>query len=253
MLSSERQEEILRIAKEKNYIEVNSLSRHFNVSKITIYRDIKKLDRENKLKKIHGGAKDNNKLNLEPAFYSRKDKNITQKINAVKNAVSLILDNENIILDSSSTSLYLARELIKLNKSLTIITNNIDIACETVGRNNLQTILIGGVTREITRSTVGPLTLQFLSKINADKFFFSCMGFSKEKGITDVNVDEIEIKKQMQKAATQSICVIDNEKIGKIALYPIFSFNDIDIVVADKETKKVDLKFLKDYDIKVIM
>ncbi len=253
MLSSERQEEILRIAKDNNYIEVDSLSRHFKVSKITIYRDIKKLDKENKLKKIHGGAKGNDKLNLEPEFYSRKDKNISQKINAVKNAVSLITDNDNIILDSSSTSLYLARELIELDKSLTIITNNIDIAFETVGRNNLQTILIGGVTREITRSTVGPLTLQFLSKINADKFFFSCMGFSKEKGITDVNIDEIEIKKQMQKASAQSICVIDNEKIGKIALYPIFSFNDIDIVVADKEAKKTDLKFLKDHDIKVII
>jgi len=239
ILSSQRRDEILKIIEENTYLDMNALSEYFGVSKITIYRDLKQLEKENKLVKIHGGAKVNNSsLNssiVEPAFSYRRDKNIELKQKAAKNAATFISPGENIILDSSSTSLYIAKEIFSLEGNLTIITNNIDIAIEMMGKNNIQTLLIGGTIRDVTRSTVGPLTLEFLSKINVDKFFFSCAGVAKEKGLTDFNLDEIAVKKVMLKQATKSICVIDHTKIDKIALYPLFSEKEVDFFVTDEK------------------
>lgn len=235
MLGSERQEEILKIAGQNKYLDVNTLSKQFQVSRITIYRDLKKLERRNKILKIHGGAKFADDNSPEPAFTTRKDKNVNQKVKAAANAVTLIRNNDTIMLDSSSTSLFIAREIVKQKFSLTIITNNIDIAFETINQNNIQTILMGGNLREITRSIVGPLTIEFLAKMNADKFFFSCIGITKEKGVTDTNLDEIAVKKQMAAVSRNSYCVINSEKIGQVGVYPLFSFDEVAYFVTDKQ------------------
>ena len=60
-----RKEKILEILKEKKEVSVKELSKFFNVSEMTIYRDIKELEKEGEIKRKHGSVLLNEKENSE--------------------------------------------------------------------------------------------------------------------------------------------------------------------------------------------
>ena len=51
-----RKEKILEILREKKEISVKELSRIFNVSEMTIYRDVRELEKEGEIKRKHGAV-----------------------------------------------------------------------------------------------------------------------------------------------------------------------------------------------------
>jgi len=60
-----RKEKILEILKEKKEVSVKELSKFFNVSEMTIYRDIKELEKEGEIKRKHGSVLLNEKDSTE--------------------------------------------------------------------------------------------------------------------------------------------------------------------------------------------
>ena len=56
MLTETRQEEILRLLKEKGSVTVTELTEHFGASESTIRRDLNALDKKGALVKVFGGA-----------------------------------------------------------------------------------------------------------------------------------------------------------------------------------------------------
>ena len=129
--AKERRAQILQLLKSRPKILVSSLSQMFNISEVTIRKDLEELENRNLLIRVRGGAIRLPKLNIaeEQATTEKKRFHYREKRSIGRMAATLIQENETIILDSGSTTMEIAKNLHSF-KQLTIITNAIDIAIE---------------------------------------------------------------------------------------------------------------------------
>ncbi len=129
--AKERRAQILQLLKSSPKILVSSLSQMFNISEVTIRKDLEELENRNLLIRVRGGAIRLPKLNIaeEQATTEKKRFHYREKRSIGRMAATLIQENETIILDSGSTTMEIAKNLHSF-KQLTIITNAIDIAIE---------------------------------------------------------------------------------------------------------------------------
>ena len=108
MFVKERLDIIMSLLSENGKIEVNSLSRQFNVSKDLIRKDLQKLEDQGLLERTYGGAVPKRTIAKNLSVWSRLSSNTEEKKRIAKKAVTLINPNETIFLDITSINYFLA-------------------------------------------------------------------------------------------------------------------------------------------------
>jgi len=234
MLALERRNLILEKLQEEKRVVVSELSQQFTVSEETIRRDLEKLEKEGLATKSYGGAVLNESTTIDMPFNVRKKENVVGKQKIGELAAALIHDGEHIILDASSTAVFIARA-IKDKENLTVITNSIEIIIELSDVSDWNIICSGGSLKEGYLALVGPQTAESLRIYNSEKAFFSCKGIDMEKGVTDGNEMFSQAKQVMMKSSKESILAIDSSKFDKIAFSKLCDVNVIHTVITDKE------------------
>lgn len=251
MFQIERQEQILNYINKKRKASIDELSKHFNVSKVTIRRDINDLANRGLAIKIHGGVLSiYNTLSHEIPYDKKFGLNSDQKKRIGKAAANLIEDGEVIILDSGSTTFEIAANLNK--NDLTVITNDIKIAMELAHRPNISLIVAGGTLAKSVYTLIGPQTESFLSQIHVNKTFLGADAISLDHGITNRTMEEVPIKQAMIKAADEVIVVADNSKFNKKVFAHLCDLNEIDKLITDKIDEKFKQK-LSEMGVEVIL
>lgn len=245
MFVEERRREILRRIKEHGQVSVTDLSEAFEVSTETIRSDLKKLENEKQLVRTHGGA-------MSPpasdsiTFFSRIQSQIKEKRAIASIAASLVRPHDRIFMDASSTSLFLARELVH-HSNLTIITDSVRIILELAPNSGIHVICTGGALRSSSFSLIGPTAVECVEKFNADIFFCSCTGLSTEAGATESDEFEVEVKKTMAARAERRILMLDHTKFGKVGLSRFLGPDQIDMIVTDTWNDQLRRKYPQIY------
>lgn len=235
----ERQKGILTVLEKKDYAEVSYLSQEFNVSEMTIRRDLEKLEKEGELIRVLGGAKLSTKKVYEGTVDERLSTNLAEKRKIAVMAVSLIEDGDVIAFDASTSALEVSKRL-KGFESLTVVTNNISIAVELASEKGITVILLGGYVRGKSLSTIGGSLVQYLQSINIDKCFISSKAISFEEGLTDATIDEGEAKQAMIRKSNQVIVLADHTKLETVAFFQVCPASSIQIIVTDKPENPTD-------------
>ncbi|PXV93685.1 DeoR family transcriptional regulator [Lachnotalea glycerini] len=251
MLAIERKNEILAILQKEQRVLVAELSQKYNVTEETIRRDLEKLEKEGFVKKTYGGAVLNSNTNLDLPLRIREKTNKKEKQIIAKIVAELIEEGETIMLDSSSTSLMVAKNLKQIRK-LTVITNSVEVLIEFAGNKGINVISTGGMLRESSLSLVGKTAERTLMNFNVDKAVISCKGIDLDKGITESNESEAEIKSIMRKCAKTTILAIDNSKFDNISFIKVGDLNKNDIVITDKMLQDKWNQYFEEREIKVI-
>ncbi|HET7579960.1 MAG TPA: DeoR/GlpR family DNA-binding transcription regulator [Bacillales bacterium] len=233
MFVAERRNKIMEILNEQQRITVKELSSKMNVSEATLRTDLNQMEEQGLLKRTHGGAMLNDFVESETSFSVREKKHKDEKIKIAEKAAEWITYGQCILLDASSTALELARILKKQNLRLTVVTSGIYTALELRENPEITTILLGGVIRNGSSSLEGTLGMDILNKINIDLMFTSANGFSFETGLTDFNVYEVELKKEMVRRAKQVIALIDHSKIDKSSIASFAETHQIYAFITD--------------------
>ena len=96
-----------------------------------------------------------------------------------------------------------------------MITNGFEVARELAQNPSNTVILIGGVVNNDSSSVTGLLSEQIIAEMHVEKAFFSCSGFSLERGMTEVHLEEAQIKRKAVLSSQQVIALIDSSKMGK--------------------------------------
>lgn len=252
MLAIERKSEILATLQREKSVLVAQLSQKYQVTEETIRRDLDKLEKEGYVKKTYGGAVLSQNTSVEIPFKVREKTNKKEKQTIARLVQRVIGEGESIMLDSSSTSLMVARNL-KQYKKLTVITNSVEILLELSNCKNIRVLSTGGELRDSALSLGGRQAEQMLLHYNVDKAVLSCKGISMEKGITDSNEPEAQIKSTMRQCAKTTVWAIDSTKFDKVSFVHLAQFKAGDIVVTDKKLESKWKKFLSDYKIQVVM
>ncbi len=233
--TKERRAQILQELGHFPEITVTQLSDKFQVSEVTIRKDLNELKKRNLLTRIRGGAirlpETNMEIDIaikEKQLFAFKEKRAIGRL-----AASLIQENETVILDSGTTTLEIAKNLHHLN-SLTIVTNAINIAIELSNYNRFTVILLGGHLRKSSLSTVGPLTESTLKIFYCDKLFLGVDSFNLEKGVSTPNIEEANINQTMMSMVKKTIAVFDSSKFNKRSFTFIAPVNKINTIVTDE-------------------
>ncbi len=237
MLAAERIEEIARIVTKDGGIKTSELSRMFEVSEMTILRDLSFLEKRGLLTRVYGGAVSARKNNEEISSLLREKTNIAEKNKIAELAVRLIKPSEQIFIDPSTTCLSLARKIKNIAEinEINIITNGLDIINELEGSSRVCLTCIGGDFHKVSMSFIGPLSEIAVKEIYFDKVFISPAGCAINQGITEINVYSVAFKKTIIENAKEVILLADYSKFEKVSLYKVCDWNQITTVVSDRK------------------
>ena len=232
MLAIERKNEILNKLRLEQRVLVSELAVHYGVTEETIRRDLDKLEKEGYATKTYGGAIWGNSTKTDLSHTIRNKTNVDAK-NAIAALVSnMIEDGDHIMLDDSSTSLYIAKQL-KEKKGLTVITNSVEIVMELSGMNGWNILSTGGQLKPDSLTLIGHQVQNMISNYHVDKAIISCKGIDPEAGITDSGESQALAKQAMMRAARQTILCLDSSKFDKISFVNIAPLQNVQAVVTN--------------------
>jgi len=232
MLAFERRSQILSEIESLGSVLVADLAKKYDVTEETIRRDLEKLENEGLVKKTYGGAVLAENISADPSYRIRAKTNEAEKLIVAEKVFDLVENGENIMLDASSTCVFIARKL-KEKQRLTIITNSVEILLECADCENLNLIATGGTLRGSSLSLLGLDAVRTIGKFTVDKAIISCKGLGLDKGVMESNVDEAEIKKAMVNSAKQLILAVDSSKFNKLSFAKSLDLRRVNAVVAD--------------------
>lgn len=234
MFDIERRNKIISLLYDKRSLLVQDAADMFGVTRETIRRDLKLLESQGFIIRTHGGAVLSDDIKNEAPLNIREAINTAGKDTIGKCASKIINNGDTIILDASTSSLYVAKN-IKSKKGLTVITNAERILLELSSCKDITLISTGGILRPTSLSYVGRAAENAISSYHADKLFLSCKGFSPKFGLTDSSEQESEIRKTMIKCSEKVIFLCDRTKFERIGYVKTARIEDIDVMITDAE------------------
>ncbi|MDF2669780.1 MAG: yulB 2 [Paenibacillus sp.] len=246
MLVAERYERIVQLVNERGSIRVSELSELCLVTEETIRRDLDRLERAGRLLRSHGGAvsvKDHQSQQQPEIPYSEREiTHAEEKKRIAHEAIKLILPNDRILLDASSTAWYMASNVPDI--PLTVLTNSIKVAIELSSKEKIQVISTGGILAARSLSYVGPLAERSLDAYHVDKAFLSCKGVHLQRGISESNELQARVKQKMIGMADQVIVLADSSKFGVQAFTHVADLDDVDTIITDRRLSEDTLNYL---------
>jgi DeoR/GlpR family transcriptional regulator of sugar metabolism len=253
MLAIDRQKNIMAELNAKGSITVSEMSKLLNVTEETIRRDLEKLESSNLLRRVHGGAYLLRGFEDEAPIDFRKNILTFEKKQIGDRACEEINHLDSIMLDSSTTALYIAKKLKAENKKVTVITNSLDTINELDGADNINLICIGGTLRLTSRSFTGYSTQKSLAQYHASKAFVSGSGIHQNFGITDHIDSEAQIRSLMLQNSNTRYIIADSSKFGRTAVNVVCNLDKIDCLITEKAPSSDWIKKLSELKIRLIV
>jgi DeoR/GlpR family transcriptional regulator of sugar metabolism len=250
-LTVERLQQIELFIKEHQHARVTELSEHFGVSEPTIRRDLQKLEAMGRIQREHGGAIALAQATPEPPIIHRIMEYQEEKCRIGEATAQLINDGETIFLGSGTTTQEVAR-FLDHKKSLTVVTNALNIANQLVSNPDINLIITGGIVRHSEFSMIGHIVEQTLKELRADKVIVSMRAISIEEGLTNADPLETMTDRVIIQFAREVILVADHSKFDKAATGFVAPITAIHKIVTDDQTPAHIVQQLRDMNIEVI-
>ncbi len=231
MHTTERQDRILSIIKEKVYISVSELAKLTFTSPSSIRRDLTYLQNNGLVQRSHGGVSLPEAVSGVASFANRKAKNTREKRLIAKKAATLLQEGQTILLDGSSTAIYLLPHIAKFS-TIKVYTNNLSTAMEAI-ELGIDTNCMGGHSISGSLVLTGPDTCRVIEGLNADICFFSSKSLGQDGCISDPNLEENYIRQLMLGCVKQSVFLCDSSKFGKQSLYHLAPLDQVSVSIFD--------------------
>ncbi|MER7107384.1 DeoR/GlpR family DNA-binding transcription regulator [Streptomyces sp. NPDC000229] len=232
MYAPERQQLILRLAREGGRVDVLSLAEEFQVTAETIRRDLKALDRAGLVRRVHGGAIPAGRLDFEPDLAERESTAADEKDRIARAALAELPEDGSVILDAGSTVARVAAGLPP-ECALTVVTHALPAAFRLADHPGIALHLVGGRVRHRTRAAVDAWALRAYGEIRADVLLLGANGFSVEHGLTTPDLAEGAVKRAMVAAARRVVLLADSAKHGEEHFARFGDLTDVDLLITD--------------------
>ena len=248
MRQSDRLDTILTRLSEHGSVAVTGLAQDLGVSMATIRRDLELLESQRLLSRTHGGAVSHGVLYELPLRY-RSGRHEEEKHRIAEAAAERLGDARVVGLTGGTTTTEVARRIA--GRSLTVVTNALNIAAELAVRPNLKLVVTGGVARPESYELVGPLADATLDDLNIDVVFVGVDGASGA-GMTTHHEVEAHTNRRMIERARRVVVVCDASKIGRSALAVICHPRHVDELITDSSADGTPLDQLRAAGVHII-
>lgn len=232
MYAEERRAAIVDLARTVGRVEVAELAANLDVTQETVRRDLTALQHMGVIRRVHGGAILADVGGFEPALAVRESVRVEEKSRIARAALAWVPEEGAIALDGGSTIHRLA-EILPIDRSLTVVTNNLAVALPLADRKDPTVHIVGGRLRGRTLTTVDEVALEYLRTVRLDVVFLGTNGFSIERGMTTPDSAEAAVKRAFVAAARQRVLLTDHTKFGLDHFAHVADLAEIDVIVSD--------------------
>ena len=250
-LQSVRHDRMVEAILEAGSIRIDELVEMFDVSRMTIHRDLDALEARGVLRKSRGLVTAVASNLFEASAEYRTRQNRAEKSAIAAEALSHITPGEALILDDSTTGLLLARQLSS-KEPLTVITNFSRALGALQGVQGINLISTGGDYYQLCEAYRGSITLNTLSNLSADTFFMSTSAV-RDGVCFHPHQDIVLVKQAMFRAARRRVLIMDNSKFRRTALHAMMPMADFDLIIVDSNIDEQDLDSLNRTGVQVIV
>src|SRR6476620_78748 len=223
---------VLHLLETRDYVQVAELSQTFAVSEVTVRSDLTELARQGRVARIRGGVRALEHGQSEVGFDLRLRLEVERKRAIAHAAAAMVGEGEAVALDASTTAYYLALEL-RSKRELVVVTNGLLVATALADAPGMTVLVIGGMLRLSAMSLVGDFGTDILRTTRINKGFLGARGLSLERGLMDLNPDEVRIKQEMADACEQVYGIFDGTKWHRSALRSFVPSNELAGVITD--------------------
>lgn len=243
--SENRREEIVELVQLNGKVKVSELSERYNISEVSIRKDLEALEAEGHLSRIHGGAVGMNKLYVNMDLTERYKTNSAAKKAVAELVARFIDDNDTIMMNAGTTLTYVLRAL-RGKKNISIVTNSIQNATEAALYPSFNVILLGGELDSKYQFTYGQDAISQLQNYHATKCILSVDGITAESGLTLYYSNEAELARKMIDCSDMLIVAADSTKIGKNVFARITDASKADVILTNKTDNHKELTKLRE-------
>ena len=230
MLAITRHQLILELLQENGAVQVSELSDRFEVTPKTIREDLEKLEEKGLLTRIHGGAVSRaDAADPMQALQIPNTKHANEKEAIAEHALRYIRQDDVIALDAGSTTLEIARKLPDM--PLTVLTNDLLIMRELMGKERIRLVVPGGYRHR--NVLVGNDALEWLARLNVQKLFLSATGVHDKFGLSVFTGELLDLKRAYLSGAKEIYGVADHSKFDRTALQTFAALDDLDLLITD--------------------
>ena len=249
--ADERMRRVLELLETRDVVTVADLARAFDVSEVTVRNDLGILARQGLVARIRGGARALQRGQSEVAFDVRLRVEEDAKRAIARAAAAMVGDGEAVALDSSTTAFYIALEL-REKRELVVVTHGLRIASALADAPGVSVIVPGGVLRFAAMSLVGDFASSVLRSTQIGRGFFGARGISFDRGLMDLNPEEVRIKREMADACERVVGVFDHTKWRRTALFTFVPTERIDAIVTDAGAPADLVQEWRDREVEVV-
>jgi DeoR/GlpR family transcriptional regulator of sugar metabolism len=227
---------------------VVELADQFSVNVATIRRDMKALEEQGAVRRVHGGAVAVEDVAPESAVAPE-----TPAARIGQAVAEMIADGETIFLGPGRLPLEVVRRLTALSR-LTIVTNGLGVAHWVAANTTQHTLIVtGGQAEKRDMGLVGQLTRSALSTLRADHVILELGGVSAVEGLTDDSLSQAEIAQVLLEAGSQVIILVPVERVGRVAAAYIAPISEADVVVTAREAPSSVLWDMSESGVRIVL
>ena len=213
-------------------VSIDELAGRFNVSGMTVRRDLELLESRGDVIRTHGGAALAQRLTFEFSFREKQNRNNQQKSCIARQAAGYIEDGQVVILDTGTTTLEIARQMMD-RRNVTVITTSLAIVSALQFAAGVRTVLLGGFLRGGSPDLHGPLTEQNVEMFRADVAFMGADAVDLDGNTYADDLQVVNLDRKMAAHAARVVVVADSSKFGRNGMCRIFSPEDYDAIISD--------------------
>ena len=249
----ERRSRINEIIETRDRATVQELAARFGVSAVTIRSDLDALARAGGLVRSHGGALRRDETEDLPIVL-KQTLHQPEKARIAQAAARLIGEGETIILDSGTTTAAIAARIggMKL-RSLTVITNALNVASILAPLSNVRLIMIGGLLRQVSSSMVGPQAEQVLRGLHADRLFLGVDSLDPDIGVMTPDLLEAQLNALMIEVSQEVVAVADASKFGRRSVSVIAGVERLHRLITDDSASREMVDALRARGVEVVL
>lgn len=227
MLVSERHQRILALLEKNENVSLQELVDYLSTSESTIRRDLSQLEKENQLKRVHGGASLLHQTRSELSMQEKSSIHLEEKKAIAAYAASLVQDGDCIFLDAGTTTYEMISYLQA--EELIVVTNGLP-HLEALFEKDIDTYLLGGFVKRKTKAIIGRTAQETITQYRFDKCFIGVNGIHPDYGFTTPDPEEAIIKTMAINAAREAFALGDYTKFNEVTFAKIADLDQAAII-----------------------
>ncbi|MDM7862168.1 DeoR family transcriptional regulator [Alteromonas sp. ASW11-36] len=245
--TQQRHQSILDLLAKHGEVQVDALSREFATSEVTIRKDLRLLEADNKLVRRFGGA-----VSLQPTKpQNESDKLSNRKLTIANQAAKLIKPGDRIVLDSGSTVLAMLPHLIE-RSDLIIMTNSLTVANQlTQSEHPPKVLCCGGTWDQQSQSFQGQMAEKMLAAYDFDLAFIGAAGLDSARGTTTFN-ELTNLSQVMAANSARVVIMAEANKLDRRIPNVELPWSSIDTLITDASMSSASVQQITQHGVEVV-